>query len=363
MKYWIERWSQLRKKELISYPNEFPMHDVYTASYTQEELKSGYRELYEIFTHCYEDILADPADMLLPTYDMNEYGYFSKEARSSREESYKYAKIFYVLGYSGELKPSGELCIQADNLKAQCKALKITNIGAFLTKLGNYGITVEGLVNGKVKGNTDIIVSHTDNKNVMIVLYILAVKANNIDRFNDFCRLNYKLFESDWNTVQYGSSVDYVSDILNSEQDKETAQLIHDELIKRNYCYNFQVWNEGPQIRYYKKESDRNRNTNASFWPTSMDTELRLYFRIANIDKVLEYIKNCPKSVVNNFSVSDSGCANRFSGKCASGISYQLDDITIWRCGCCNPNFQVTPSTQDYLYYINAVEMSDNKKN
>ena len=61
-------------------------------------------ELHEIFAHCYEDIMNDPISMLLPIYDMNEYGYFSKEARTSREESYKYAKIFYVLGYSGELR-------------------------------------------------------------------------------------------------------------------------------------------------------------------------------------------------------------------------------------------------------------------
>lgn len=362
MKYWIERWSRLRKKELIAYPNEFPIHDVYTTTCTREELKSGFGELHEIFTHCYDDILTDPADMLLPTYDMSEYGYFSKEARSSREESYKYAKVFYVLGYSGELKSNVELRIQADKLKEQCKALKITNIGAFLNKLGNYGFTAEGLVNGKIKSGTDIIISYPDNNYVIMALHVLAVKANNTDRFSDFCRLNYKLLESDWSTIKYGSGADYVSDILSSEQDRETAQLIHDELIKRKYFYNFQDWNEGPQIRYYKKESDLKRNTNASFWLASMDTELRLYFRIANMDKVIEYIKNCPESVINNFSVSDNGCANRFSGKCASGISYQLGGKTIWRCGCCNPNFQVNPTAQDYLYYIDAVEMAVHKK-
>ena len=80
------------------------------------------------------------------------------------------------------------------------------------------------------------------------------------------------------------------------------------------------------------------------------------------MDKVIEYIKNCPESVINNFSVSDSGCSNRFSEKCASGISYQLGGKTIWRYGCCNPNFQVTPTAQDYLYYIDAVEIAGNKK-
>lgn len=362
MKYWIERWSQLRKKELISYPDKFPVHDVYKTICTYEELKSGFEKLHEIFLQCYEDILCDPAGMMLPVYDVNEYGYFSKEARKSREESYKYAKIFYALGYSGELKSNGELSVQADKLKEQCKILKITNIGVFLNKLDKYGIIVNGLVSGKIKSNTEITVSCSDNKNVITALYILAVKSNNTDRFKDFCRLNYKLFESDWDTIEYGGGVDAVSDVLHSEQDRETAQLIHEELLKRNYCYNFQDWNEGPQIRYYKKESDRNRNTNASFWVTSMDTELKFYFRISNTEKALEYIKKCPESVIENFLISDNGCDNRTSGKCASGISYQLGDKTIWRCGCCNPNFQVAPNTQDYLYYIDTVEMSDNKK-
>ncbi len=362
MKYWIERWAQLRKKELISYPNEYPIHDVYKTICTKEELESGFEELHEILMHCYDDILSDPAGMLLPLYDMNEYDYFSKEARASREESYKYAKVFYVLGYSGELKQSGELCIQADKLKEQCKALKITNIGGFLNKLGNYGIIAEGLVNGKIKSNTDITISYPDNRNVITALYILAVKSNNTDRFKDFCRLNYKLFESDWNTIEYGDGVEVVSDLFHSDQDRAVAQLIHEELINRNYYYNFQDWNEGPQIRYYKKESDRNRNTNADFWISSMDTELKFYFRIKKMDKVLEYIKNCPESVINNFLISDNGCANRISWKCASGISYQRGGSTIWRCGCCNPNFQVTPSVDDYLYYINAVEMAGNKK-
>ncbi len=119
MKYWIERWSLLRKKELMFYPDRFPVNDVYKTMCTWEELKKGFDELHEIFVRCYDDILTDPADMLLPLYDMNEYGYFSKEARSSREESYKYAKIFYVLGYVGELKQSGELCIRSDTLKVQ----------------------------------------------------------------------------------------------------------------------------------------------------------------------------------------------------------------------------------------------------
>lgn len=358
MKYWIQRWSQLRKKELISYPDDFPIHDIYRTIDTQEGLMSGFRELHEIFERCYEDILNDPAAMLLPVYDRNDYGYFSKEARDSREKSYQYAKVFYVLGYSGQWEQNGELWIQADQLKEQCKALKITNIDKFLKILSNYGFMTEGLVNGKIKNNTDIRISYPDNPHVMAAFYILAAKSKNTDRFQDFCRLNYRLFAGDWNTAEHGGGIDAVSDLFHSEQERKTAQKIHEELIKRKYVYNFQEWNEGPQIRYYQKEGDRNRNTNASFWLTSMDTELILYFRISNMDQAIAYIQNAPQSVIRNFLVSDTGCANRISGKCKSGISYQLDGKTIWRCGCCNPNFQVAPDMQDYLYYINAAELA-----
>ena len=96
----------------------------------------------------------------------------------------------------------------------------------------------------KIKNNSDIIVTCTDNKNVIAALYVLAVKENNTNRIKDFCRLNYKLLESDWDTVAYGCGVDHVSEVFLSEQDRKTAQLIHDELMKRDYCYNFHDWNE-----------------------------------------------------------------------------------------------------------------------
>lgn len=358
MKYWIERWSQLRKKELIEYPGEFPINDVYTAVCTSEEIQSGFAQLHSIFDRCYEDILNDPAGMLLPVYDMDEYGYFSKEARTSREMSYKYAKLFYVLGYSGELRPDGGLFILSDIFKEQCKAHKITSPGALIEILGNYGFFSGGLIKGKIKSNSALILYYPDNKNVINVLHHLAVKAKNTDRFIDFCRLNYRLLAGDLDTVGYGEGIDYVADILHSEQERKAALLIHGELVKRGFCYNFQDWNEGPQIRYYKKESDRKRNTNATFWLASMDAQLQLFFRIQDIEKALTYIETCPESVIGNFTVSDPGCGNRLSGKCVSGISYELGGNTVWRCGCCNPNFRVTPNERDYLYYINAADMA-----
>lgn len=192
----------------------------------------------------------------------------------------------------------------------------------------------------------------------MDVLYLMAKKVRCTNRLTDFFRLHYKLFADDWSTAAFGNGVDFVSDLYKSEQDKLSAQYIHKELLSRNYFFSRQTWNEGPQIRYYKSEADCKRNTNAKFWLTSMDTNLLLYFRISNVEKALDYIKNCPERVFNTFLVSDKGCQKRGT-ECVSGITYTLQDKTIWRCGCCNPNFQAVPLPEDYIYYINAAEIGD----
>ncbi len=356
MKYWVERWSELRKEELITYPATFPVHEIYQELYHQEEVINGYKELYGVFLAVYNDIVQDAERMLLPVFDISQYGYFSSEARQSRNASYKYAHILYALGCSGSMNQEGELCIPMKVLKEMCKSLKITNLSAHLKLLTDYGFIIDGLLDGRIK--SDIIFVHfPDNKTLIYALHALAVKSKKTDRFRDFCRMNYKLLADDWNTADFGNGVDFVTDLLKSDQDKAIAQSIHNELLNRNYFCNKQEWNEGPQIRYYKKENDCKRNTNAGFWLTSMDTKLLLYFRIANMEKVIEYISSCPESVIHTFLQSDPGCMKR-EGGCASGISYQFQEQLIWRCGCCNPNFQTIPKEDDYIYYINAAELA-----
>ena len=76
---------------------------------------------------------------------------------------------------------------------------------------------------------------------------------------------------------------------------------------------------------------------------------------------VLDFVTDSPESVINTFRTSNNGCQKRGS-ECTSGISYHLQDKLIWRCGCCNPNFQAVPSPDDYIYYINAAEKGQGKK-
>ena len=361
MKYWVERWSELRMKEMIHYPGDFVIHNDYLKMLPEEDIRNGFGELFDVLYQIYKDASLDAEEMLLPTHDRNEYRYLSKEERLSRGASYKYAKLLYALGNVGELAQNNKLRINPVKFKMLCKELGIAGINGCLEILTNYGFVFDGLANGKIKDGAELILQYPDNANVIIVLNMMAVKARNTDKLKDFCRLNYRLLADDWNTADFGNGVEVVADLL-SEQEREVTYLLHDELMKRNYCFNFQEWNEGPQIRYYARETDCKRNTNASFWLVSMETSMRLYFRLKQMGEALALIENAPESVMQNFLISDNGCENRYAGRCVSGVSYELCGRTIWRCGCCNPNFQVVPSKDDYIFYIDLVDLIGRKK-
>lgn len=361
MKYWVEKWSELRMKEMIAYPKNFAIHNDYLKLCPEEDIRKGFEELFDIIRQIYKDASINAEEMSLPMHDMNEYRCLSKEERLSRGASYRYVKLLYALGRVGELSQNSELHINPVNLKRLCKELQITGINESLEILTNYGFVFDGLVNGKIKDSVEIVLQYPDNGNVIIVLHILAVKAGNTDKVKDFCRLSHRLLKEDWNTANFGNGVEVVADLL-SEQESEVAYLIHEELMKRNYYFNFQEWNEGPQIRYYVKETDLKRNANASFWLASMETNMQLYFRLKRMEEVIPLIENAPESVMQNFLVSDNGCENRYAGRCVSGISYELCGKTIWRCGCCNPNFQVVPNKDNYMFYIDLVDCGGRKK-
>ena len=48
MKHWVERWSELRMKEMIDYPKNFAIHNDYLNMRTEEELRNGFSELVDI---------------------------------------------------------------------------------------------------------------------------------------------------------------------------------------------------------------------------------------------------------------------------------------------------------------------------
>ena len=179
MKYWAERWSELRQKEMVDFPEEFFIHDEFTTLCSPDDIMNGFSELYEVLHRIYGDMAQDAEGMLLPLFDMQEYDYFAKETRVSREASYKYAKLLYALGCSGEPDHKCGLLVNVKELNRLCKELKVTNISRYLTILENYGFTAEGLETGRIKkGTEDITVRYINNTHLMDVLYLMAKKSD-----------------------------------------------------------------------------------------------------------------------------------------------------------------------------------------
>ena len=121
MKYWVERWSELRMKEMIRYPEEFVIHNDYIKLLPEEDIRSGFGELFDVLYQIYRDASLDAEGMLLPAHDMNEYRYLSKEERLSRGVSYKYAKLLYALGRVGELANSNHNLIYRQQDDGKCE--------------------------------------------------------------------------------------------------------------------------------------------------------------------------------------------------------------------------------------------------
>lgn len=362
MEYWVQRWVDLRKKEMVKYPDVLPVHSDYITKNTEDGIANAFHVLYDIMQRLYIDMMQEPERMLLPLHGMHEYDYFSNQNRLSREASYQYARLLYIVGITGECNEEQDsLFVSVGKLKEACKKMKIANVSKKLELLKAYGFQVNGVENGKfTKGLEDIMVYFPTCAGVMSLLKLLSDKAQYTDRFSDFCRLNYKLLKDGKKRADFGNGIDYITDLFKREEERKTAEQIHNELINRGYIFQQCGWNEGPQLRYYKNEADLKKNSNSPFWLTSMDAKFQFYFRIRNIDKVLEFIKTCPESVIQTFLCSDKGCKNRGAG-CKSGIQYELLNKTVWRCGCCNPNFQAAPQIEDYIYYIDAVELSTKK--
>lgn len=55
MKYWVERWSEFRMKEIIRYPEKFVIHNDYMKLLPEEDIRSGFGELFDVLYKIYRD--------------------------------------------------------------------------------------------------------------------------------------------------------------------------------------------------------------------------------------------------------------------------------------------------------------------
>ena len=197
--------------------------------------------------------------------------------------------------------------------------------------------------------------SYSDNIYLIPLLKTLSSKAYCCNRIRDFRRMYYKLLKDDLNTADYGDDIDIVLDMMRDSKDRKTALNLHNELISKGYFYTLHGC--GDQMRYYNTESSAKSNASSCFRIVATDIdsiypEFTFMFRIKNIEKCLDYLYTCPDRIQDTFSISDKGC-----GRNCGRLSYQFKGKTIFRCGCCSPNFRCKPQSEDIPYYLKCVEM------
>lgn len=358
--YWDQYWAELHRNEMYVYPEHFHVHDNFCAGADFYDIIDAFKELHRIIHSIYDDIAQKPEMMNMPLNKTDEYRFFSKQARISKAETFRYADILYVIGNTGELLQN-TLSVDVNTFIAACKSFGsqspklASNCGRYISKLTEYGFIVNGIPNGKLPKEGCFQVQYGDNCNLINLIKAMATKAESFNRLRDFRRMHYKLLDEGLMSLHYGNEIDIVLDMLKKQEERETALKLHKEIMSKGF---FAVLN-GDQMRYYHTESNAKNNASSCFRIVASDIDrtdpqLRFMFRIKNMDQCLNYIENCPQQIQDVFSKGDAGC-----GKQCGRLSYQFKGKQIYKCGCCAPNFTCNPTVEDIPYYLECFELGN----
>lgn len=354
--YWIQEWAKIRADEVVRLPEVFKLHECFLIYISKADFRSAFKEIWDMYIRIYSDISKFPEAFEMPLYKPEDFNYFTAQARDSRSAAYRPFHLLYNLLISGAFQ-NGEFVIDTSGFRA---INKVKNIPVLFKRLGDYGFFFDGLKNYKTV-NQSISMYYSDNENVMQVLKLMADKANAVNRYNDFLCCHYRLFQDDMSTAGYGQSADIVADKMHTKEEQEFIYAMDSILREMNYSAQPKAWNEGQGFAYYDKESVMKANGPYHYWMLSWKTKLRLYLRIRNASKCLEYLKQCPDPVKQIFLKSDRGCEKHTNGTCQFGQTYIIDGVTYWRCGCCNAPFYFYPVKKDIPHYIRLMELGFKK--
>lgn len=362
--YLVSKWALIRRNELVDVPDKLEIHADFLRNLSQEDVESAFRDIWDIFYQIYSDMVASPENFGLPLYKIDEYNYFSKEAREARTAPWN---LFYLLlclfacgGYEGSV-----FVVDTAEVRRVNKAKK-TNL--LLKVLCDYGFVFEGIKKFSLSSSNRMEIDYPDNRNIIEVLSMVAKKvmitqlkdvgnylSNMVAFSNAFVSWNYKVLKEDMNTCMLAEGCDYVADKMHRELDKEVIYAIDKLLVEQGFSIRKGDPNEGPVIRYYRTQATYN------FALVSDTGELVLELRIRNAQKCLDYLAECSESIIDMFRYTDKGCHNRKEGTCKYGVRYEFENGEKWHCGCCGAPFKIHPVKEDILHYLKLVELGNKR--
>ncbi len=362
--YLISKWALIRRNELVDLPEKIEIHPDFLRNISKEEFESAFRQIHEMFYQIYTDMAQAPGDFGFPTYGVEEYDYFSKEAREARTMPWGVFYLLLCLFCCGEFKRNAFVADTATVRKIN--KTKRTNV--LLKALCDYGFVFTGVRNYNLSSGHQIEIDYPDNRNLLEVLSLVAKKvmktqladtsnyfSNMVAFSNGFIGWNYKVLQDDLQTCMLAQGCDYVADKMHSEADREVIYVMDEVLRKKGFSARKGDPNEGPAIRFYRSQSVYD------FALVSDMGELVLELRIRNAKKCLEYLKECPDRIVEMFRYTDHGCQNRVNGTCKYGVEYEFEGEKKWHCGCAGAPFKTRPVIEDIPHYLCLLELGNKR--
>ena len=376
---WVSVWARRRSDEVVPIPKKYAIHKDFLREMTDDEARSAFAEIHSIFRGIYGGIALCPGEYGMPVFPTNGFRVYSREWRDSGQAPFRPLVLLYNLLLCGEIRGNG-LYVSFEKYKAYeppPKHLsgvdqKIMKPHLLFNKLIEFGFAFEGLKNNRVADN-DIIIEYPDNPNVLPMLKRLADKARYTDRLGDFLCCHFRLMQNNMETSDYGTGIEHITDRVGTDNEKTFILEMNETLLNMGHVGKAYGGVECFGFAYYKNEKLMNANGPYSYrvMTRGMDFDnidtssekMRLSLRVRNVSKCGDYLKKCPESVKRIFTeYSDDGCGNRGRGTCRHGVSYELDDVTYWRCGCCHAPFSFKPSISDIPHYVKLVELGEDKK-
>lgn len=362
--YMVSKWALIRRNELVDIPHKYKIHPDFLCDISCDEFKEAFTQIHDMFYQLYTDMASEPERFGCPLYRLEEYAYFSKEARQSRTAPWNIFYFMLCVFACGELEKD-IVVVDVAEFKKINQAQKVS---CLIKALSDYGFIFHHTKNHKLPSSGKIEIEYPDNPNIVIVLSLVAKKVmntqmSNVSNYfshmvafcNGFISWNYKILQDDFSTCELAKGCDYVADKMHSEADKEAVAFIDKVLTEKGYSVGRGDGNEGPSLRYYKGKSVYD------FALTSATGNLLLELRIRNAEKCLEYLQECPERIVDMFRYSDQGCDNRVNGTCKYGVKYEFEHEEKWHCGCCGAPFTIYPVKENISHYIRLVELGNKR--
>jgi hypothetical protein len=369
--FWINDWAKFRKDEIIKIPNEYIINKDFLKIGKKTDVKSAFTQVNSLFLQIYDDITKKPDEFGMPLHSKEKNRFFSKEWRDSGQVPYRpFILLFNLLTCSDIKGKSINVSINKyKNIKSHSKNTsgidkKISNQHFLFKKLSEYGFVFKGLKNNKASDN-NITISYPDDFTLLSLLKMLADKAYNTNRIEDFLCCHFRLLQDDMHTANFGHEIDNIADRVKTVKEREFVYKMDEVLISKKMFRKPYGGFECHGLAYYDSEKKMNAKAPYSFRIVTRGTdmhsppEMLLMLRIRNVSNCLEYIKKCPLSVKEIFKYGDKGCEHR--SQCNKGVSYEFERKSYRRCACCAPAFIFKPNIKDILHYLKLVELGEKK--